>query len=110
MQEGCAAAAMRWIGPWCDAGLPNAVKGGFAVYLSAECQKQTQLTLTIQTERGSRTKQIRCIPAADGRQPRPVRVPIGIRGRRFRLKLESEEDKPWQLVGGLRIEADLDAD
>jgi len=110
MLPGCAAQPMRWVGPWCDAGMQNAEKTGFCVYLTPECGRQTELLLSIQTERGIKTKTVRIKPPSEGRGPKQLRIPFGGKGRRFRVIIESVGTIPWQLVGGVRVECDLDAD
>lgn len=105
-----AAQPMRWVGPWCDADAQQTVKSGFTVYLTVECAQQTEVKLSMQTERKTQTKTLVCRPPREGGQPRQRRIPFSVRGRRFRLIVESAGEQPWQLAGGVRIEADLEAD
>lgn len=106
-QEDCmktqTACPMRWISGWQDLGAQHAVKQAFRLYLCVDCPQETLLHLSVETENGQRSKQVLFRPGA-----RPVCVPFFVRGRRFRLKVESNGAQPWQLQGGMQIEMDAE--
>ena len=82
---------MRWVSGWQNLDSQRSVKRHFRLYLSVETENRTR-SKTLVFPAG--TKQ-RC-------------VPFHLCGRRFRLKLESESRVPWQLVGGLQLEMDVE--
>lgn len=104
------AVPMRWVGPWCDFGLQNVQKGGFTVYLTAECRAPTTLAIGVETEKRRKLKTLALAPPRAGRQPAQRRLRFGGCGRRFRLVVESTAPVPWRLIGGVQIAAETDAD
>lgn len=109
-QKGCMAQPMRWVGPWCDLGRKDVHKGGFTVYITVENHQAMQLRLSIQTDRKIKTKTLTFPALPAGAESRQKSVRFGGGGRRFRLKIASDGSAPWRLVGGVQIQAELDAD
>ena len=105
MDEG-PAHPMRWEMPYQDQRGKNAVKSGFTIYLTPEADTQAAITLTVQTESRTKSKQL-IVPAGDRRTRR---VRIGARGRRWRLVIASEGGPVWKLVGGIQVDMEVDAD
>lgn len=105
-------AACRWVTPWNDLGRPDVVKGGFDVYLLCETKGQAAaLSVSIQTEKGTRTRRLLALPAGPGRRARHRRLRFGGTARRFRLIIKSPPGTPaWRLVGGVTVVADIDPD
>jgi len=110
-QEDCMktgqAQPMRWTGGWQNLDAHHVIKRNFCVYLAAECLQQTEIRLTLETEKGARTKTIVLDPAAGARNRR---VFFHLHGRRFRLIVESGGTAPWRLTGGIQIEMDTEED
>ena len=106
-QEDCvktrSAGPMRWVGGWHDLDARQVVKHDFRLYLCVDCPEETTLRLSVETENGEKSKLVRFFPGARQRC-----VPFYVRGRRFRLKLESEGDQPWQLLGGMQLEMETE--
>lgn len=110
VDDGDNACAMHWVTGWQDFGYKNLTKGGWAVYLTVECDSETTLNLSIQTEKKTKTKAVVFEPPAEGRYARQKLVRFGGNGRRFRLAIDSAGGVPWKLIGGIQIEAETDAD
>jgi len=97
---------MRWVGGWQTLDANDVVKRGFRVYLSAECLREAAIRLSLETENGVRSKTVVLQPG----QAKQRCVPFFVRGRRFRLIVESDTAAPWQLLGGMQIEMDTEED
>ncbi len=108
-QEDCmrtgSAQPMRWVGGWQDAGASDVTKLHFCLYLTVDCQRDTPIRLTVETETKAKTKTVVFHP---GKRQRCFRFHLS--GRRFRLMVESDGDEPWQLAGGMQLDMDTEAD
>lgn len=105
-----AAMPCRWVTPWSDFSYKNITKSSFEIYLSVRCSVDARpLTLTVETEKKSKTKTI-AFPATGDGVPLQKRVLLANRGRRFRLIVESEGASPWEIEGGLQLSAEIDKD
>ena len=80
------------------------------MYLNVECRLATKLKLSMETEKKLKTKEIIFAPPADEQHSKQRRVVFGGNGRRFRLIIESEQEYPWRMVGGLQVEVETDVD
>ena len=96
---------MRWVSGWQNLDAQQTVKRNFRLYLSVECPQEVPICLTVETENRARSKTLVFHPGAKQRC-----VPFHVYGRRFRLKLESEGIRPWQLLGGMQLEMDVEED
>ena len=107
-----ARAVCRWVTPWNDLGRPDIVKGGFDVYLLCETKgRAAGLSVSIQTEKRTKTRRLLALPDAPGRRARSRRLHFGGSGRRFRLIIESPPGTPaWRIVGGVTVVAEIDPD
>ena len=104
------AVPMRWVGPWQEMGSKNRLKCGFALYATVECTQEVWLKIGVETEKGIRFKRIVFQPPLPGKHARQRRLTFGGKGRRFRLVLESQGSVPWRMLGGLQLEAEVEAD
>lgn len=109
-EDGNTVCPMRWVGGWQDFGYKNMTKGGWNVYMTVDCQQETTISITIQTEKKSKTKTLTFPAVEGGKEAKQKRVSFGGNGRRFRIILESETTSPWKMIGGLQIEAETDTD
>lgn len=110
LDEGTIAMPMRWVSGWQDFGHKNMAKGGWTLYLTAECKEDVTLSISIQTEKKLKTKQITFHPPSEWKLEKQRRIVFGGNGRRFRLIIESDSETMWKLIGGLQIEAETDLD
>lgn len=97
---------MRWVSAWQTLGRAEVLKGGFHVYLTAQCDAQTQLTVGIETEKRIRWKNVLLKPGASKQK----HLFFSGTGRRFRFLLKSDGTVPWQLTGGLQLTVETDPD
>ena len=102
-----AAQPMRWVTGWQDLNARHVVKSSFCIYASPEVLEETDIRLTVETENGARSKLLTVFPEISGRQRR---VSFPVRGRRFRVIVESDGQAPWRLAGGLQIDMDTEED
>jgi hypothetical protein len=103
-------APVKWVSPWNNLGAPNVTKGGFEVYITPESQGESTISLTIQTEKKSKTKTYTFQAPVPGKEAKQKALRFGGNGRRFRLIIESQSGDPWRLVGGILIVPEIDAD
>ena len=96
---------MRWVGGWQNLDAQNTVKRHFRLYLSVDCPQEVPIRLTVETEKHSRCKTVVFRPGV-----RQKRISFQLHGTRFRLKVESEGNVPWQLTGGMQLEMDTEED
>lgn len=101
---------MRWVSGWQDFGYKNMAKGGFAMYLTVDCQEPVTLKIGIQTEKKLKTKTLVFQPPAKGKEAKNRRIVFGGNGRRFRVLIESNGGEPWRLLGGMQLEIETDMD
>jgi len=105
----------KWITPWQDFNYKNMQKGPFDVYFTVELgEHPVDFTFTLQTEKRSRSKEIRVHPILDwqkrfNKRERTMRIAFaGTSAKRFRLIIETKKKSPvWRLVGGILIKADI---
>jgi hypothetical protein len=109
---GSTEAACLWETPWNDLGAKHIQKGGFDVYLLGEVKtRPVTLTLTLQTEKKSKTKQYTIMPSAGTKSAKQKRLHFGGAGRRFKLRISAPVNSaPWRLVSGLQIISETDPD
>lgn len=106
----------EWMTPWNDLNYPQKNKGPFAVYFSPEVKdKPADFTLTIDTEKGIKSKTVRIYPDMGyekrmSREAKVVRVPFAINGRRFRMRLLAKGGAVWRICGGILIHLDQETE
>ena len=108
-QSGSAAGQAVWVGQWQDFQQKTIRKSRFEVFLTAEAQANTSITLSIETENGLKSKTLEVIPADAGKAKQRC-VRLGGEGRRFRLSVSSNGTVPWRIAGGIQLRAETDAD
>ena len=114
--EGVAGEPTKWVSPWTDFGYKRIVKGGFDFYFAPEVKDEpVTLTISIQTEKKTKTKQYTVQPLTPeqvtaGKEAKYKRLHFGGTGRKFRVVIESDGDKPWRIVGGLHLVVETDPD
>lgn len=101
---------MQWVTPWFDFGYKNVQKGSFAVFFTAECAEEAELTIGIQTEKKLKKKTVVILPPDIGKQAKQKRLVFGGNGRRFRVLIESNGKVPWRFLGGMQLEIEIDKD
>lgn len=109
-RENGAAVKCSWTSPWNDLNYRDYNKGGFTVYLTAECRKELELSISIQTEKKKKTKVYTVEPPKEGQFAKQKRMFFGGTGRRFRIIIESSGEAMWRLIGGIEIIAEIDGD
>lgn len=105
-----AAQPMRWMSPWMDFGYKNVVKGSFTLYLTVECRAAVTLRLSIQTEKKTKSKAVVFTPPQANQNAKQRRISFGGNGRRYRLIIESTDETPWRMTGGVQMEIETDTD
>lgn len=109
-EENAEAVPCRWVTPWNDLNYRDYNKGGFSVYLTVECLKELNLSISIQTEKKKKTKVYTVKPPEGGKYAKQKRMFFGGRGRRFRLIIESSGTAMWRLIGGIETIVEIDGD
>lgn len=110
--------ATKWVSPWMDFGYKRIQKGGFDLYITPEVQNEpVTLTISIQTEKKTKTKQYTVSPLTEeqreaNKEHRNKKLHFGGAGRRFRIIIETPEGvtAPWRLIGGLHLVVETDPD
>lgn len=92
-----------WQTPWTDLGRKDVVKTVTALYLYGEGAGRVRATL--QTEGRQKTRES-AFPVGRGR----MRIPIRLRGRRFRLRLENVEGSAFCIGAGVSVRMELEED
>ena len=109
-------ADQEWMTPWNDLGYPQKNKGPYAVYFSPEVKDHpVDFCLTIDTERGIKTKTVRIYPDMGyehrmSREAKVIRVPFSGNGRRFRLRILAKGGGVWRICGGILIHLDQETE
>ena len=96
-----------WITPWSDGGAPGRMKSAFRLSGVLRLQSETEvarLTITLQTERGEKTRTM-LWPSSAQEKPFTLRLPCY--GRRFRLAISCPSDSRFTLFGPLALSAYL---
>ncbi len=108
-QEDCmktgTALPMRWVSGWQELGRSDISKRRFRLYLCAACDRETPIRLKVETENRTCAREIILRPGTRQRC-----IAFRIYGRRFRLIVESDGTSPWQLLGGMQLEMDVEED
>lgn len=87
-----------------DLGVKSSVKSAFMVYFLAEAATPFNLVLGIQTDKKLKTKMLTVKPG------KATKIAINVQGRFFKLILSSRTIVPFKLVGGIKIDMELDPD
>ena len=102
----CETEPMHWVSPWMDFGCGSSTKGGFALYVTVECEHPCRITFSVETEKKLKRKTVTFLPGAEGRKPRQKRIPFGGYGKGLRIHIDSDGDVPWRMIGGMVVEAE----
>lgn len=108
--NGVATSPCKWVGQWNDLNYKDYSKGGFTVYLTAECREKTKIDISIQTEKKTKTKTYTVSPNEPGKEAKQKRIFFGGRGRRYRVIIESNGSEMWRLISGIQIQSEIDGD
>ena len=87
-----------------DLGLKSSVKSSFKVYYKVECATPFELLLGIQTDKKLKQKAIQVKPG------KAAKTAINVQGRYFQLIISTQTTVPFSIVGGLKIDMELDPD
>jgi hypothetical protein len=108
---GTTACPLNWESPWFTLGRLDARKENFIFRLTFELAQDTEMTLTVETERNIYKRTFTVRPPFPGRiGPRTVKMPVAGGGRRFRFRLEANGGEMWKMAGGMQIICDVNAD
>ena len=95
---GVEALPARWVSGWFEFGRTDTVKENIRVTLRAFTADTQHVTITLETDFGSQAKEIclnRTFPGRGG--PPTYTLPFGVRGRRWRVRIESPGGPMWQM-------------
>ena len=87
-----------------DLGLKSSVKSSFQFYFMAEAETPFDLVIGIQTEKKLKQKILRVKPG------KSTKITINVQGRYFQLILSSRTIIPFKIVGGFKLDMELDPD
>ena len=87
-----------------DLGLKSSVKSSFKVYYKAEAEAPFELVIGIQTDKKLKEKLIQVKPG------KAARTAINVQGRYFQLIIRTRTIVPFSIVGGLKVDMELDPD
>lgn len=111
------AAAGYWRTAWQTANVARMIKGPFRIYFRPEVKDEpVDLTITLATERGTKSKTIRVNPLLQyeenmAKEARTRCVPFAMMGRQFCIAISTERCSPvWRIAGGIEIEYDQETD
>lgn len=118
VEEQASGNAVKWVSPWMDFNYKRIVKGGFDFYFNPEVKDEAvTLTVSIQTEKKTKTKQYTIQPLTEeqkeaDKQAKFKRLHFAGTGRKFRIIIECDEGvtAPWRIVGGLHLVVETDSD
>lgn len=96
---------VKWVTGWQDMGAKNVTKSGFMVYLSMENTANVAITISIETEKRTKTKSYTLAPGG-----KIKRIRLSNQGRRYRLIFETPGSVDYTLLGGLQINMEVDED
>lgn len=87
-----------------DLGLKSSVKSSFKVYYKAEAEAPFELVIGIQTDKKLKEKLIQVKPG------KAASTAINVQGRYFQLVIHTRTIVPFSIVGGIKIDMELDPD
>lgn len=97
---------VEWVSAWQDGGRKDMVKNTFTVYLTGViCVGEQNVTVTIETERKSKSKTI-----ALTNMKRRQMVRISCSGKRWRLKISASSTIDWEIGGGVQVDMETELD
>ena len=94
-----------WQTGWMDLGGKNVQKSAFELRFYAKGETGATMTLTVETERKEKQKSVALYETG-----KMHKVRIANRGKRFRLKIETEGTQAWSIMGGMQINMDIDGE
>jgi hypothetical protein len=109
--EGASACPLMWQSPWFTYGRMDAKKENFIFRFTFEVSQDTEITLSLETERGHYKRTFTVRPPYPGRiGPRTMSIPIAAGGRRYRFRIEANGGESWRMDGGMHIICDINGD
>lgn len=105
-----------WVTPWNDLGYPFKNKGPYQFYFTPEVRdKPADFTITIDTDRKSRSKTVRIYPITGyeermNYEAKTIRIPFAGNGRRFRVTIKAGGGAAWRICGGVVIRVDQETE
>ena len=115
-ENGATKASQEWVSPWNNLGYPHKNKGPFQFYFIPEVRdKPVDFTITIDTDKKSRSKTVRIHPLLGYEQrmqqeAKTVRIPFAGNGRRFRVSIQASGGAAWRICGGAVIRVDQETE
>jgi hypothetical protein len=108
---GKTACPLEWQSPWFTLGRADARKENFQFRFTFDVTQDTEITLTVETERDAYKRTFTVKPPYPGRLgPKLVLIPIACSGRRFRFNIQANGGEMWRMVGGMSIQCDINSD
>lgn len=93
-----------WKSGYQDLGLKNSTKSAFLLYMTVDAETPFELQLGLRTEKKLKQKTVTVKPG------KPLRVHLNNQGRYFRLEIQCYSAVPFSIMGGARIDLELDPD
>lgn len=87
-----------------DLGLKSSVKSSFNLYFMAEAETPFMLVVGIQTDKKLKEKILQVKPG------KATKTTINVQGRFFKLKIHTRTVIPFKIVGGFKLDMELDPD
>lgn len=93
-----------WHGIYQDLGLKSSQKNAFTLYMMVEAETVVPLYISIRTEKKLKQKIFNVKPG------KMTKLNLNNKGRFFRLEIESYSAVPFKILGGIKIDMELDPD
>jgi len=94
----------KWISGYQDLEQKNSIKSAFILYAMVESEAPVELRLGIRTEKKLKQKIINTKPG------KMLRIHLNTQGRIFRLEMTSYSAVPFKILGGVKLDLELDPD
>lgn len=92
-----------WQTGWFDLGGKNILKSAFEIRLYAKGESGATMNIIVETEKKEKMKSIALMESG-----KMHKVRVQVKGKRFRIRFESEGTQNWQIIGGVQIKMDID--
>jgi hypothetical protein len=94
----------KWVSGYKDLGLKNSIKSAFILYAMVDSEAPVELRLGIRTEKKLKQKIVNTKPG------KMLRLHLNTQGRIFRLEMTSYSAVPFTILGGVKLDLELDPD
>lgn len=94
-----------WETGWFDLGAKNVTKSAFIIRFFAKGEQGAAMKITVATEKKEKMK---TVPLMEAGKVHKVRIQN--RGRRFKIRFETEGTQEWSITGGVQIQLDIDGE